>query len=138
MSKIKSVKKKGKTFDPTLVKPKCVRKLYISCAKSYFLKKLEKRRNFSVKLLLFFIPERFLIPGLQAQQSSLLHLDYGSLDEGNLPFIVFLYHLYANCCFCRKNVYFSTTFWLYQCWVKNALLTRYRLFFLTLLILDTL
>ena len=40
--------------------------------------------------------------------------------------------------FAEKNVYLSNTFWLYQCWVKYALFTRYSPLFLTLLILDTL
>ena len=45
----------GNTFDPTLVKPKCVWKLYISCAKIYFLKKLEKKKIFckSITFLLY-------------------------------------------------------------------------------------
>ena len=52
--KERAISLEGNTFDPTLVKPKCVWKLYISCVKSYFLKKLEKKKLFckSITLLL--------------------------------------------------------------------------------------
>ena len=50
-------------IDPTLVKPKCVWKLYISCAKSYFLKNL-KKRNLSVKVLFLCYTWMSLEPGI--------------------------------------------------------------------------
>ena len=76
----------GNTFDPTLVKPKCVWKLYISCAKIYFLKKLEKKKLFC----------KSITPTWRLWK----------LGWRKESFMEFLYKLYANSCFCRKKCIF--------------------------------
>ena len=95
----------GNTFDPTLVKPKCVWKLYISCAKIYFLKNLKKRK-FSVKVLLFCYTWVSLEPGTSGIAFLTLTSRPWKLGWRKVSFWEFLYKLYANSCFCRKKCIF--------------------------------
>ena len=72
----------------------------------YFLKKLEKKRNFSVKVLLFC----YTWVSLEPRTSGIAFLTLTSrpwkLGWRKVPFMEFLYKLYANSCFCRKKCIF--------------------------------
>ena len=95
----------GNTFDPTLVKLKCVWKLYISCVKSYFLKKLEKKKLFcKSNTLLLCLSESWTRDLRHSNPMSYLKIMEAWMKW--MSFMVFLYCLYANSCFCRKKCIF--------------------------------